>query len=161
MNRGRSTRGSRTQSRTKDTKSHGALGILRASVGGMCRRGGHIWKNRHRGSGYDAFDRDPRDSDGVVSLGSGDTPRETETASEYRYSCIFVYLFSGIAGAFSWLFYFLALKTGPVQGVAALDRLSVVFVFVLAVLFLGEPLGWKNALGAALLISGAVLMVWE
>lgn len=70
-------------------------------------------------------------------------------------------LFSGIAGAFSWFFYFLALKTGPVHGVAALDRLSVIFVFVLAVLFLGEPLGWKNALGAALLISGAVLMVWE
>lgn len=70
-------------------------------------------------------------------------------------------LFSGIAGALSWLFYFLALKTGPATGVSALDRMSVVFVLVLAVLFLGEPLGWKNALGAAFLVSGAVLMVWK
>src|SRR6185295_7454112 len=34
---------------------------------------------------------------------------------------------SGVVGALSWLFYFLALKFGPVVGVAALDRLSVIF----------------------------------
>ena len=46
--------------------------------------------------------------------------------------------FSGIAGALSWLFYFFALKTGPAGAVAALDRLSVVFVLLLAALFLGD-----------------------
>lgn len=66
--------------------------------------------------------------------------------------------FSGVAGAISWLFYFLALKLGPTSGVAALDRLSVVFVLVLAVLFLGESLTWKSGVGAALLTAGAVLM---
>src|SRR5687767_13194455 len=35
---------------------------------------------------------------------------------------------SGIAGALSWLAYFVALKTGPAPAVAPLDRLSVVFV---------------------------------
>jgi len=65
---------------------------------------------------------------------------------------------SGIAGALSWLFYFVALKTGPASAVAALDRLSVVFVVVLAVLFLGESLTLKSGLGVVLLTCGAILM---
>lgn len=65
---------------------------------------------------------------------------------------------AGIAGALSWLFYFLALRNGPTSGVAALDRLSVVFVLILAVVFLGEHWTWKSALGAGLLTVGAVLM---
>lgn len=65
---------------------------------------------------------------------------------------------SGVAGAASWLFYFLALKLGPASGVAALDRLSVVMVLILAVLFLGEGLTWKSGLGAILVTGGAILM---
>lgn len=67
---------------------------------------------------------------------------------------------SGVAGALSWLWYFLALKTGPVRGVAALDRLSVVFAILLAALFLGEGFGWKTAAGMVLVGSGAVLLVF-
>jgi transporter family protein len=66
---------------------------------------------------------------------------------------------SGIAGAFSWLFYFVALKTGPASGVAALDRLSVVFVVIFAALFLAEKLTWKLALGAGFITLGALLMI--
>jgi len=66
---------------------------------------------------------------------------------------------SGLAGAFSWLFYFLALKLGPVTGVASLDRLSVVFAVLLAALFLGEALTLKVVLGLLLLVAGAVLLV--
>ncbi len=65
---------------------------------------------------------------------------------------------SGIAGALSWLFYFFALKYGPASGVAAIDRLSVVFVLILALLFLGEHLTWKTGLGAGLVTIGAILM---
>jgi transporter family protein len=65
---------------------------------------------------------------------------------------------SGIAGALSWLAYFVALKTGPASAVAALDRLSVVFVFIFAILFLAEHLTWKSGLGALLLTAGAILM---
>lgn len=68
---------------------------------------------------------------------------------------------SGIAGALSWLFYFSALKNGPASGVAALDRLSVVFVLALALLFLGEHFTWKNGLGAFLIALGAILMVMQ
>jgi transporter family protein len=66
---------------------------------------------------------------------------------------------SGIAGAVSWLFYFFALKSGSVAGVAALDRTSVVFAFLLAILFLGEALTWQKVLGVIFVAIGAILMV--
>jgi transporter family protein len=42
--------------------------------------------------------------------------------------------------------------------VAALDRLSVVLVFILAVVFLGEAFSVKAALGAMLVVAGAILL---
>jgi transporter family protein len=68
-------------------------------------------------------------------------------------------ILSGAAGAVSWFFYFLALKTGPATGTAALDRLSAVFVVILAALFLGEKMTIAHAAGAALLTVGAILLV--
>ena len=65
---------------------------------------------------------------------------------------------SGLAGALSWLFYFVALRHGPATGVAALDRLSVVLVFVLAVVFLGDAFTWQAFAGAVLVVVGAVLL---
>ncbi|OHA90960.1 MAG: hypothetical protein A2832_00025 [Candidatus Zambryskibacteria bacterium RIFCSPHIGHO2_01_FULL_44_22b] len=70
-------------------------------------------------------------------------------------------IFSGIAGALSWLFYFFALKYGPASGVAALDRLSVVFVVILAAIFLGEALTAKSALGLLFIVGGALLLVFK
>jgi bacterial/archaeal transporter family protein len=70
-------------------------------------------------------------------------------------------ILSGVAGALSWLFYFLALKYGPVSGVAALDRLSVVFVVILAALFLGEAMTIKSAIGLLLIVGGALLLVFK
>lgn len=65
---------------------------------------------------------------------------------------------SGVAGAISWIFYFLALKYGLAGKVAAIDRLSIVFVIILAAIFLGEGFGWKVALGSALVAAGAILI---
>lgn len=65
---------------------------------------------------------------------------------------------SGVAGAISWLFYFYALKLGPAGQVAAIDRTSLVFVVILAALFLGETMGIKVALGAVLMVLGAILI---
>ena len=70
---------------------------------------------------------------------------------------IFIFL-AGLAGAISWFFYFLALKMGPATAVAALDRLSVIFVIIFAALFLGESLTLKSALGGILILAGAVLL---
>ena len=71
---------------------------------------------------------------------------------------VFYIVLGGIAGALSWLFYFIALKLGKVQQVAPIDRLSVVFAIILAFLFLGEKLTWKVGVGAALVTVGAILI---
>ena len=74
---------------------------------------------------------------------------------------LLIIVLSGVAGALSWLFYFFAIKYGPVSGVAALDRLSVVFVVILAALFLGEALTRKSALGLVFIVAGALLLVFK
>lgn len=67
---------------------------------------------------------------------------------------------AGIFGALSWLFYFLALQSGTASKVAALDRLSVVFIVLLAAIFLSERLTIPSVIGALLIVSGAMLMVF-
>ncbi len=65
---------------------------------------------------------------------------------------------AGVAGALSWLFYFSALKSGTASSVVAIDKLSIVFVVILAVFFLGETLTWKVGIGAIVMTLGAILM---
>lgn len=65
---------------------------------------------------------------------------------------------SGVSGALSWLFYFLALKVGKVSQVAPIDKLSVVLATVIAIVFLGEKVSFLNGLGVALIALGAVLV---
>ncbi|CAN5290008.1 EamA family transporter [soil metagenome] len=67
-------------------------------------------------------------------------------------------ILSGIAGAISWLFYFAALKYGLASHVASIDRLSLVFIVVLSILFLGEGFDWKVVGGAILMVVGAVII---
>lgn len=66
---------------------------------------------------------------------------------------------SGIAGALSWCFYFFALKIGNVSDVVAVDRLSLVFAVILAVLVLGETITAKAWLGVGCMTVGAFLIV--
>lgn len=74
-------------------------------------------------------------------------------------SILFLIL-SGLATGASWLCYFHALKIGPASRVAPIDKLSVVFVLILAAIFLGEALTWKGVLGVALMVCGAILVAW-
>lgn len=64
---------------------------------------------------------------------------------------------SAIAGALSWLFYFFALKIGPAGKVAVVDRLSLVFVVLMAAVFLGERLNFYAVVGTLLIVAGAIL----
>jgi transporter family protein len=66
---------------------------------------------------------------------------------------------SGLATGLSWLCYYRALQSGPASRVAPIDKLSVVFVVIIAAVFLGERLTWKSGLGAILVSAGAALMV--
>lgn len=70
----------------------------------------------------------------------------------------FYIILAGLSGALSWLFYFFALKIGLASKVAAIDRLSLLFVIFLAALFLKEALNFKSILGAILMILGAFLI---
>jgi len=66
---------------------------------------------------------------------------------------------SAVATGFSWLCYYRALQLGPASRVAPVDKLSVVFVMLLAFIFLRETLTIKALLGGGLIAAGAVLMV--
>jgi bacterial/archaeal transporter family protein len=71
---------------------------------------------------------------------------------------MFYILISGVAGALSWLFYFIALKMAKVSQVVPLDRLSIVFALVLAFFFLGEKISLTAGIGAALVAAGIILI---
>ncbi|HEY2581304.1 MAG TPA: EamA family transporter [Mucilaginibacter sp.] len=66
---------------------------------------------------------------------------------------------SGCATGLSWICYFKALQLGEVSQVAPVDKLSVAIAIVLAVIFLGEPLTLKTALGALLIIGGSLVLI--
>ena len=65
---------------------------------------------------------------------------------------------SGLATGLSWLCYFRALQLGDASQVAPVDKLSVVFVLVLAALFLGETLTLRTVVGGLLIAAGAVVL---
>src|SRR5450432_3336424 len=71
---------------------------------------------------------------------------------------VFFLVLSGIATGLSWLCYYRALQTGPASRVAPIDKLSVIFVVMFAVSFLGEKLTWKVGIGSVLVALGAALM---
>jgi len=66
---------------------------------------------------------------------------------------------SGLTTGLSWLCYFRALQLGEVSKVAPVDKLSVAMAILLAFVFLGERLRPQEAIGAALVVLGVVVMV--
>lgn len=67
-------------------------------------------------------------------------------------------ILSGLATGFSWLCYFRALKLGEASKVAPIDKLSVVLVAIIAVLFLGERLSLAGWAGVTMIAGGAILL---
>jgi transporter family protein len=68
-------------------------------------------------------------------------------------------LLSGFATGASWIFYFKALQIGEVSQVAPVDKLSVALAILLSVIFLGEPVTWKSAIGALMIIGGTFVLI--
>ena len=66
-----------------------------------------------------------------------------------------------MATGLSWLCYFRALQLGEASRVAPVDKLSVVFVIVLAALFLKERVSWQQAAGGALIVAGSLVLAWR
>ncbi|CAN5379144.1 EamA family transporter [soil metagenome] len=76
-----------------------------------------------------------------------------------RNNYIFLIL-SGLATGLSWIFYFKALQLGKVSQVAPVDKLSVAFAIIFSVIFLGEVLTLKMAIGATLIITGTLVLIF-
>ena len=68
---------------------------------------------------------------------------------------------SGLATGLSWIFYFKALQMGEVSKVAGVDKLSLALTIIFAVVFLGETLTWKTAVGGTLIIAGTLFLIWK
>jgi transporter family protein len=68
-------------------------------------------------------------------------------------------ILSGMATGLSWIFYFKALQLGTVSQVAPVDKLSVALAILLSVLFLGELLTIKTAIGATLIVAGTIVLI--
>ena len=65
---------------------------------------------------------------------------------------------SGVATGLSWLCYFHALSLGQASKVAPIDKLSVVFVLLLAPALLGERLTLVKTAGGLLITVGAIVL---
>jgi transporter family protein len=68
-------------------------------------------------------------------------------------------ILSGIATGLSWLFYFAAIKKGPISGVAPIDKLSFVIAMTLGFLVLAEPIKPLTLVGAGLIVVGVLLTI--
>jgi len=66
---------------------------------------------------------------------------------------------SGVATGLSWIFYFKALQLGKISQVAPIDKLSVALAIIFSVLFLGETLTLKTAVGAICIIAGTIIII--
>ena len=65
---------------------------------------------------------------------------------------------AGLVTCLSSLFSFHALKIGDASRTGSLDKVSLVFSILFAVLFLKEKINWQIVVGALLMVGGAVLI---
>jgi len=91
---------------------------------------------------------------GIVFARGGVNTITALTKTNWIFLCL-----SGIATGLSWIFYFKALQLGKVSQVAPVDKLSVAIAIILSVIFLGEALTFKMALGASLIIAGTITLI--
>ena len=67
-------------------------------------------------------------------------------------------ILAGVLTCISSLLTFRALKLGDASKVSPLERVSLVFAIIFAVLFLKEKVNWQIILGALLMTVGAILI---
>jgi len=91
---------------------------------------------------------------GIAFFRGGTATVQTLTRQNIIFLCL-----SGVATGLSWIFYFKALQLGKVSQVAPVDKMSVAFAIIFAILFLGEPLTWRTAIGASLIIAGSLVLI--
>ncbi len=90
-----------------------------------------------------------------IALARGQASRVTSLS---RHTLLFLAL-SGVATGLSWICYFRALQAGKVTQVAPIDKASLAITILLSVIFLGEALTLKTAMGAGLILAGTFVLM--
>jgi bacterial/archaeal transporter family protein len=67
-------------------------------------------------------------------------------------------ILAGLLNSFAFACYLAALKYGNVGGAVAIDRLSIVFVVFLSIIFLQESFSLHACIGALMMMIGVILL---
>lgn len=68
---------------------------------------------------------------------------------------------SGLTTSLSWIFYYRAMKLGPLSYVASIDKASIVVTLLLSFIILREPITAKVLAGATFILIGMVVLIWK
>jgi len=93
---------------------------------------------------------------GIVCFGG-----QWKNLAELTWKNLLFLTLSGVATGLSWLCYFKALDLGDVSKVAPIDKLSVAFVILFSILFLGEQASIKVIAGGVLILAGSLVILWK
>ncbi len=93
---------------------------------------------------------------GIAFFRGGTSTMQTLTKQNIIFLCL-----SGVATGLSWIFYFKALQLGKVSQVAPVDKLSVAIAIILSVIFLGEKISTQGMIGAGLIITGTIVLIYS
>ena len=93
---------------------------------------------------------------GIAFFRGGTSTMQSLTKQNIIFLCL-----SGVATGLSWIFYFKALQLGKVSQVAAVDKLSVAIAIILSVIFLGEKISTQGMVGAGLIITGTIVLIYS
>lgn len=72
-----------------------------------------------------------------------------------------VLIILSLATFLAYLCFFLAMKNGPIRQVVVIDKLSICFVFLLSAFFFHEKITLVSIIGCALIIIGAILVIYH
>lgn len=97
----------------------------------------------------------------IFSSGSFMVQPETFNLSIFSKRTFFIIVISEFAMAFSWIFYFKALKIGKASLVASVEPATFVFTVILSCLFLGELVSWRTTAGCFLVGGGTLLLILD
>jgi transporter family protein len=72
---------------------------------------------------------------------------------------LWLLVLSGVTTTLSWVFYYRAIKEGPVSYVAVIDKGSIVITLLLSFVLLKEPMTPRIVVGALLIVAGMLVLV--
>ncbi len=84
-----------------------------------------------------------------------------KTLSSISRSSMIFLLLSGFTTSISWIFYYKAIKIGPVSQIALIDKGSILITLTLSFLLLKDPVTPKILIGASLILCGLLVMIWK